>query len=565
MHSRVRLILTIGTMAILVAACQAQDGVTVTTEPEAEVPTPTTAEGESPVTTEVDEPDDADVDVEGGRTLTIAISGDVETLDSDFSRFQRANEVNFNTQDQFFRYGTAEADGYFVADTSVIEPGSVESWEYSDDGTQVVLSIRTDQTFSHTGNPLTADDFIYWFDRSEGTESGYFFNVSTAGIESWDKTGDHEVTLTFSQPSPFFQLLFRDQSQAPVDSVEMTAQATDDDPWATDWKANQDAASGEYYVESWTPGVEMVLAANPDHWDDAPYFDRIVLMIIPSSSQRALLLQDGAVDIARDLSVDELDAIRGSEGVEVLSVLSRNQYHVGLNANQEPFDDVRVRQALAYAVPVDAIVDGVLGGRALPPGGAVANEGHMHADGGWPYEFDQARARQLLEDAGLGDGFSFDLAIEQGNPTIQELAVTLQASFREIGVEMSIDQQASAVFAQGLEERNHHAWLRDLLWFIDDPAYIANTFYACDAVINWMNYCNDQVDQLRDEMMAIWRPEDDSLKEELAAEFQRVTGEEVPTLILAEPNFELAMRSDIAGYTHLPDHLLWWAPLMRTP
>ena len=136
------------------------------------------------------------------NVLVIAIPGDIETLDPPFSRFQRSNETNLNIYDQFFRYGSVDTGlGYSVADTGTIEGASVESWEWSDDLSSIVLKIR-EGTFSKTGRDLTADDFIYWFERAIGTESGTKWNVDTANIASWEKTGSHEVTLAILEAQP---------------------------------------------------------------------------------------------------------------------------------------------------------------------------------------------------------------------------------------------------------------------------------------------------------------------------------------------------------------------------
>ena len=299
------------------------------------------------------------------------------------------------------------------------------------------------------------------------------------------KRGDYEFKLNFSKPSPFFFYLFRDQSQAPVDSVAMKENMADDDPWSTKWKAKNEAASGEFYVESWTPGVEMVLRANPDYWAGPAYFDKVVLKIVPSSADRVLLLQQGAVDIARDLSPDELNQLRDAPGVKVLSVPTRNQYHLGLNNTMEPFDNPLVRQALSYAVPYDTIVNDVFRGRAIASRSPVARKGNGFVDGLWPYEYDLDKAKTLLEEAGYADGFDFTLDIASGNPVLEELAVLMQSNLKQIGVNVTIDKQTAAIFAERLDKKDHQAWMRDLLWYVDDAAYTGFAFYTCDNVINW--------------------------------------------------------------------------------
>jgi peptide/nickel transport system substrate-binding protein len=498
------------------------------------------------------------------RILTIAISGDIETVDSDFSHFQRSNEVNYNTQDQFFLYGQNDTpDGYAMYDPTQIKGSAIESWEIAPDGLTMAFKVRAGTKFHHTGNPVTADDFIYWFDRGIETKSGYLWNIKNANIEKWKKTGDLEFKLTFSKPSPFFFYLFRDQSQAPVDSVEMKKQAATDDPWSTKWKAKNEAATGEFFVESWSPGVEMILRANPDYWAGKAYFDKVVLKIIPASADRVLLLQQGSVDIARDLSPDELDLLRKVPDVKVLSVPTRNQYHMGLNNSMAPFDNKLVRQALSYVVPYETIVNDVFRGRALAAQSPVARKGNGFAEGLWPYKTDLEKAKQLLSEAGFADGFEFTLSIVSGDPVIEELAVVMQSSLKEVGVTMNIDKQTAAIFAEGMDKKEHQAWLRDLLWYVDDAAYTGFAFYTCDNVINWMAYCNPDVDKAIYEAAAIWKPEDQARKAELTKEMQRLIIDDAPTLMLAETNLELAVRDNIEGYVHLPDNLLWYYPLKR--
>jgi peptide/nickel transport system substrate-binding protein len=498
------------------------------------------------------------------RTLTIAMSGDVETVDSDFSHFTRSNEVNYNTQDKFFFYGwNATPDGYSMYDPKVIKGGSIESWTLAPDGKSVTLNVRKGLKFNHTGNPVTADDFIYWFDRGIKTKSGYLWNINNANIVRWEKTGAYQLKVYFSKPSPFFFFLFRDQSEAPVDSVEMKKNATSDDPWSTKWKSRNEAASGAYYVDSWSPGVEMVLKANKNYWMGAPYFDTVVLKVVPSSADRVLLLEQGAVDIARDLSPDETAQLRSAPGVKVLSIPTRDQYHMGMNNKMAPFDNKLVRQALSYAVPYDTIVKDVFRGRALKSQSPVAVKGNGFAPGLWPYEYNLDKAKQLLAQAGMAKGFDFTLDIPTGDPVVEELAILLQSTFKQIGVNATIDKQTAAIFAERLDKKNHQAWLRELLWYVDDAAYTGFAFYTIGNAINWMSYENPKADDAIYKAAAIWKPEDQAKKNELTKTMQQIIIEDAPTLMLGEINLDLAMRDDIEGYVHLPDSLLWFYTLQR--
>lgn len=498
------------------------------------------------------------------NVLVIAISGDIETLDPPFSRFQLSNEINYNVYDQFFRYGWADAgEGYSTADVSQIEGSAVESWEWSDDGLSITLNIRPNVTYPKTGHEVTADDFIYWFERAYGTQSGTEWNALTANIDSIDqveKLGDYQVKINFSAPSPWFFYLFRDQSQAPMDAVEAQAHTESDDEWATRWLAKNDIGSGEYTVESWEPGVEMVLRANPDYWDGPAYFDQVVLRIVPSSANRALLLQQGEVDIAKDLSTDELDLLRGAEGVKVLSVPTRNQMILGFNTQVAPFDNVLVRQALTYAVPYEDVLNGIFNGNGLVSEGPIPVDGQYHDSSLWTYSYDLTKAQELLAEAGYEGGFEFTLDISDGAPTAEQIAILLQDSFSQIGVEMTINRQASAVFAEQLGTLEHQAWMRDLLWYVDDPGYTGALFFRTEAVTNWMGYSNPDLDAVIDELGATL---DEGRKAELAQEYQSILIEDAPALYIVDMPFEIAMRDDIQGYVQLPDNLLWYYLLYR--
>ena len=492
------------------------------------------------------------------NTLVVAISHDVETLDSDFSHYPLANEVNYNTQDQYFIYGMKQAGGGYREEVvTKIKPKSISSWKFAKNGLSVVLHVQPGNRFCHTGNPVTAADYIYYFKRGIHTKSGYLFNIAGAFIKGWKQLGKYAFRLTFSRPSPFFFYLFRDQSQAPVDMLAMQKHATKTDPWATKWKAKHDAGSGPYCVSRWAPGTEMDLTANPSYRGPGkPHFKQVVLKVIPNSSERALLLKTGSVDIAEGLTTDEVNSLRGTSGVKILDVPSRDQYEVGLNSKKAPFTNKLVRQALSYAVPYGTIMNSVFGGHALMPKGAVPDRGQMFDPSTWPYNYNLTKAKQLLAKAGYAKGFKFTLDITAGDAISQNLAVALQSSLSKIGVQMTINPQTAAIFAQQLDNKSHQAWLEDVLWYVNDPAYVGNSFYKCGALLNWTNYCNGTVDATINKMLKDWKPSQRAAKAKLASKMQRLINADAPTLILAEPDLQIAMRSSVGGYVSAPDEEL---------
>lgn len=501
----------------------------------------------------------------GGETvLTIGIPGDVETLDPSFGAAERANEVIKNVYDQPVRYARQETpDGYSIADVTQFEGVVWESFELQPDNVTYKIKVRPGMKFIDSGEEITAETIKYKFERAFGVATSDLWVANTAGVTSLDQVqvdGKYDLTIKLEEPNPLFLPLMRDQDFGIVDPTAIEANATADDPWATAWMAKNAASSGEYYVESWTPGVEMVLRANPDYWAGPACIDKVVLKIIPESANRALLLGQGAIDIAANLSVDEIESLRGTPGVQILSIPSRNQVMLGMNNTMAPFDNVKVRQALAYAVPYEQILESVYHGQGALPQGSWPQRAQFFDPSSWNYTYDPETAKSLLQEAGVADGLSFTLAIPTGDSEMEAVAVILQNAFREIGVTMEIDKQAAAVFFEGLGQRTHQAWMRPVSDYVDDPFYRLFLWFKTDTVINWMNYSNPRIDEITD---LLANELDVQRREELTKEAQQIINEDMPVLFVAEPNYMLAMRDDIKGFVLEPDGLLSYYELCR--
>ena len=297
--------------------------------------------------------------------------------------------------------------------------------------------------FHGSGNPVTAADFGSFLDRALAIHPS---NVTLAGLTAAKQTSTYQLDLTFSHPfSPLFFFLFRDQQEAPLDSKVLEANKTSSDPWSKEYAAAHDQGSGPYYVASWTRGVEMDLCANPDYKNGHPYFQRVVLKVVPSDANRVLLLQQGAVDIAENLSLDDLAGLQNASGVQVISEPTRDQMDLGFNNKMAPFDNPLVRQALAYASPYEQIVQSIYNGQAQISKGPIPVGGQYFDDSSYPYTFDIAKAKQLLSQAGLASGFDFTVSVQSGDTQVANFAVLLQSTYKQIGVNMQIQQQTPAV------------------------------------------------------------------------------------------------------------------------
>lgn len=506
---------------------------------------------------------------DGSRTLRIAISDDVETLDPTFGQATLTNLTLKNIYMQPVQYLPGPSAGRFsYADTTSFEGQSVESWEFSDGGETITFKMRQGLTFPESGNPVTVDDFIWTIERALGTAAGpawVWGNVGVTSLDQVERVDDETIRITGARPSAIVLPLLRDQTLGLLDSETVSAQATEDDPWSLEWLGQNYAGNGRYVIDNWERGSRVVLKANPT-WPDEPFFTTVEMLVVPESSNRLALLQNGDVDIALDLSAQELDRAEGLSGVDVLSVPDRAAFNVLLNTQQPPFDDLNVRLALTYASPYNAIVDGVLRGRAVPSQGPMSVNSRFFDLYGlgdlWSYDTDLDRARELLAEAGYADGLQFDMIITEALPYVEAAAANLKAAYSEIGVDMTIVPVSAATMAERLFARDYQAAQRGYLTdFVDDPFYHFFLWWGTDTVINWTGFSDPDVDRVLEETGPIV---DDAERREPYREAIGKVIDAAPMLWLANADFSLAVREDIGGYVHHPDQLLWFATLNRS-
>lgn len=513
----------------------------------------------------VEGPDQAEL-----RTLRVAIPDDVEHLDPAFGQAQLTNLVLKNVYMQPVQYRPGPSQGRFAyADTTSFEGQWVEAWDFSDDRKTITLTLRQGLVFPSSGNRVTSDDVIYTIERALGTASGpawVWGNIGVTSLDQVERVDERTVVISGARPSSIVLPLMRDQTMGLLDGDAIRSWATDDDPWSTTWMSQNYAGNGRYVVDSWDRGSRMVLKSNPTWPGRQPYFETVELIVVPESANRLALLQNGEVDIAMDLSAQEMELAEGSEGVDVLAVPDRNAMNILLNTRTAPFDNVDLRKALAYATDYDAIVSGVLRGRAVPSEGPISVNSRFFDLYGlgdsWTYEYDPDKAREHLAAAGMSDGFEFEMIISQGLPVADAIAANLKANYSDIGVDMTIRPVSGAEMFESLAGLNHQAAFRGgLLDYIDDPYYHFYLWWLTDTVINWTGFTNERVDEIVVETAEIV---DDQARREPYREAIGLVVDAAPMLWLANADFTLALREDISGYTHHPDGLLWFATLERT-
>ena len=491
--------------------------------------------------------------------LTIGVPGDIETLDPCCANFIRSHEALLMLYEVPVIHPTVDQGGSLIGEATQLESRYFESWEAHDDGLTYTIKVREGVTFPD-GTPITAETVRFMVERNLNTPGGGAWLLTNIAQVSEPPTviDDYTLELTSDQPSPLVMQSFYMSSSVAVDPRVVEANATEEDPWATEFLSrNAENASGPYELVSRIPDQEVVFEAREDFYLGPPAFDRVVWKILPSPAERVQLLQAGAIDVAVGLGTEEFAALQGADGVNVISAPSKNMAYIGLNNSIAPFDDQAVRQAVSYGVDYDDILENVYQGDAqrlrgpLPAGAAFS----LGTEIGYDRDLEQANA--LLSGSGY-DGSAVTLSIDSAKAEHQLIAVRVQAALREIGMEVEIEQLPAAVFAERKVAKELQMFVDETLAWIDDPNYSMSLTLEGGVFGNYADYNNDRVNEI---IADGWLEPDAAARQAMFEEAQQIIVDEAPWVFLAQPDFKIAMRDSVEGFVLYPNAIPRFADL----
>lgn len=518
---------------------------------------------------------DAAGDISVGRELTdqvvIGWTGDANSFDPPFSSVEWNREISVNVYEPLVQYALTEADdGSFVWEGLEVAPGLAESWEV--DGATVTFTLRDGVTFHPSGNPLTAEDVKYSFERTVAVPGGFGkFNANLAGI--FDPASQIEVidpltvaiTFTDAEGNPILLPASLPSMRFPqfgiVDSVAVKAQATAEDPWAAAWMKDNVAGTGPYFIASRTPNSETVLETVPGYWGEEPAFSRVVLRVT-GGADMAALIKGGEIDFAAvGLSPRGYDDVADA-GFAVVNQPIPNIVRADLAVDDGPLSDVRVRQAIAYAMPYDQIIAVALSGRGERATSYVNPQSPGFKDSWTQYETDPAKASELLEEAGVSD-LDLPLFYDSGVVFNEDIALLVKDALSEVGIDVTPSPQPTTQF---VEQRTARAQKADsaqsgmmltsgVIW-LDDPDPNTDVWFKSTGSSNWSHYVNTEVDELHAGFR--FSPDADA-RAEAYEQVQDIIATEVPTVPLAVTGRTVALNPRLTGVSFTADpHTRFW-------
>lgn len=449
-----------------------------------------------------------------GGTVTFAFSSDWGTLDPGTGTgFTFARNIMQFIFDPLLRKNP---------ETAEIGPGLAESFEVSDDGLIITLTLREGVTF-HDGTPFNSEAVKFSFDRIvEDAELNSALAPQIEGtVASVEIPDERTVVITLTQPSAPFLDLLTESWMAPVSPAAV-------EEFGADFGLNP-VGTGPFRFVSTTPDEEIVLARNedynwaPDYYDHQgpPYIEELIVLNVSEDGTRMALIETGEIDMVYNPINAQVPAFEADPGFYVVYGTRPGVPRVFvLNTERPPFDDVVVRQALGWAVDRERILAEVFQGIGAAARGVLTPGlfGHWaEGEDQWP-GFDLDRAAQMLAEAGWedtdGDGildkdgqpFSITYGSIPGFP-FDQMGQILVADLNTLGIEVTIENEEQAAYLADLRAGKWN--LAGMLFAATDPDVLTQVAHSesIDAAWNTARYVNPEVDAMIDEARVTLDPE----------------------------------------------------------
>jgi peptide/nickel transport system substrate-binding protein len=473
-------------------------------------------------------PQEGDSAGSAGGTLTVARSGDIDNLDPHLATaFQtiEALELVYDT--------------LFEQDTELqVQPGLATDWEYSEDGKTLTMTLREGVTF-HDGDKFDSADVKASLERILDESTGAVVRTNLLSIKSIETPDAQTVILRLSEPDATLPAALTSVNTAMLSDSTLESGQVGKEPNGT----------GPFVFENWTQGEVLELSANEDYWGDGPYVDGVDIRVVPEEA--SILAGLSANEFDMGIISDPAVVDQAGDDLTVERTLELGYFPFFLNSEREPLDNTKVRQAIACAIDRQEVIDAAVFGEGEPTGPFVEPAFRRDVFDGLPCtETDPELARQLLEEAGYGDGLSFETIVITGeNNAAINVGQALQSQLAEIGVDLKLVPLETNVYVDRWLEADFDSALSANGSSVDPHITYAKYFTSEGNFHNVAKYSSPQLDRL----FAMGKAETDpAARKEIYAEISRLLLEASPWVWLYTGYRYQALQPDVTGFVPLP-------------
>lgn len=459
-----------------------------------------------------------------GGSVVVGIQQDIDSLDPHKATAAGTKEILFNIFEGLVK---PDENGNLICAVA-------SDYSISDDGLVYTFTLRDNVKF-HNGNTVTGEDVKYSLERAAGLLDGTPLISTLQTIQSVDILDNKTVQVTVGAANT--ELIYSFVAAIiPAGSGEDTAA----DPVGT----------GPFSFVSYTPQEGIVVKKNTDYWQEGlPYLDEVEFKITGSADTALLELQGGSIDIYAYLTDSQANTLKDT--FQVVSSPSNVVQALFLNNAEKPLDDVRVRQAICYALDKDMINEFVAGGNGTPVSSAMLptlKDYYVDLNDMYGTTANIDKAKELLADAGYPDGFDLTIAIPSNYEFHMQTGEVVAEQLKEVGINVTIDaMEWSTWLDQVYNGRQYQATISGITSDLT-PGYLLNRFQT-DSKKNFINFASEDYDALYQKIQDTLDVEQ---KKEYYKQLQQILCEDAGSAFLQVPANTTAIAKDLTGYKFYP-------------
>jgi ABC-type transport system substrate-binding protein len=472
-----------------------------------------------------------------GGTLVYATGTDVQTLDPQFVTDVPTSRIVMHIHETLVK----------PDEQGNIQPALATAWNTSDDKLTWTFKLRQGVKF-HDGTPFNAAAVKATFDRMRDAATASPRRSALAAITDIKVVDDFTIALVTKEP--FAPLL------AQISAYNLAIMSPAQIQKAGAKYREQPAGTGPFKLKSWQPGERIILARNDDYWGDKPKLDALETRVVPEDSARVLLLLSGEADVIASVPTVMLKRLESSSAVKVIKKTGFRTIYVGLNNALPPFNDRRVREAVAHAIDVNGLQRGVLSGVGKLGGGfesPVIGGAKEIA----PRAHDPAKAKKLLAEAGHPNGFETSFYVPTGRYLMdRQLGEAIQAQLAAVGIKVKIESPEWGAFVAITDQKKAPMFLMGKGSPTGDLDFTLTLTAMSSGRMNAFALSNPEIDKLILEQRAAVEP---AKRRELLARAQDLIFQDVPAVVLFYEDQLFATRANVHGVAIYPNEFVDFA------
>ncbi|MFV0300607.1 MAG: ABC transporter substrate-binding protein [Paracoccus sp. (in: a-proteobacteria)] len=460
-------------------------------------------------------------------------------------------DVGINIYDRLVDFDPLDLDKGF-------QPSLAESWEVSEDGLSITFTMREGVKF-HSGNPVRAEDAAWSLQRAVKLDKTPAFILTQFGftadnVEQNIVAEGNKLTLTLDKPyAPSFVLNCLTASIASVVDKELAMSHVEGEDLGNAWLSNNDAGSGAYVLAGWTPNEAVQLTAFADYFQGAPKMARVIVKNVQESSAQRLQLEAGDIDVARNLTPTDAEAVAGGEGMSIKDEPRGRILYLGLNQKDPVLSDPKVVEAIKHLVDYDGITGSFLKGM-FKTHQAFLPEGYLGALNDNPWTYDVEKAKALIDEAGMS-GKTISTTVRDLREYV-DVAQALQGSFAEAGLTLELTQLTGAQSLDAYRARQVPIYIGEWGPDYSDPNTNAATFaYNPDnsdeakatGLLAWRN-AYAVPDAMNEATVAATLEQDGDTRAQMYIDIQKQYQAEAPIVPLFQRIEQIGLRDGVANW-----------------